>query len=137
MLNYKIARFEYWVFMGGLFALSFILIFLPIKIPPSVFIFPLLLLAIYRLHDFGRSGWWAGGVFFACAMLTFIGSTFDSPRPSAPDINTLGHFSSLTLVVSFLSQLLFLLTVGIIPGNGHGIGDQWKLAALRKRLNLK
>jgi uncharacterized membrane protein YhaH (DUF805 family) len=64
----RINRATYWVFLAILVAgvTAFVLL---TKLPAPYTMFVLVALCTPRLHDFGRSGWWAGGVLIAYIIL--------------------------------------------------------------------
>jgi uncharacterized membrane protein YhaH (DUF805 family) len=59
-LRGRSSRKEYWLLVGLLIALAFAVDSLPGAPSTSWGVGLLLFLQIRRLHDFGRTGWWAG-----------------------------------------------------------------------------
>lgn len=57
-------RREYWTYMAGLTAVSFLLSHAP-PVVNLAFSVIMLLVQIRRLHDVGRSGWWAAAAIVA------------------------------------------------------------------------
>ncbi len=62
----RLNRANYFALLGLVLALTALAVALGHRV--MVFEFGLLMLAIPRLHDLGRSGWWAGGF----VLLTFV-----------------------------------------------------------------
>jgi len=104
LLKGRINRASYWAIVGA--ALAAILVSaLVFRRPLPAALVVMLVAAIPRLHDLGRTGWWAGGVFIAL-MALFFGGGFVIP-PQAYQ-NTLG--------VAVLALPVLLSALGGLPG---------------------
>ncbi|MFT4255267.1 MAG: DUF805 domain-containing protein [Caulobacter sp.] len=104
LLKGRINRATYWVIVGVAIAAALIsgIVF---KRPMPAAQVVLLIAAVPRLHDLGRSGWWAGGFFIIETALIFGGGFILPPQ---------AYQSALGLVVLLLAGLLVWL--GALPG---------------------
>jgi uncharacterized membrane protein YhaH (DUF805 family) len=103
-LQGRAGRREYWASLGCLFAVGLAMEYFPggPKLGSALSIV-LMFLQIRRIHDFGRSGWWA------------VAGTF-GPLPVAA---VLAAASSLevAVVATILLALALMILVGAIPGS--------------------
>ncbi|WP_165832228.1 DUF805 domain-containing protein [Caulobacter radicis] len=104
LLKGRINRASYWVIVGVAIAAMLVASLVFRRQLPSALVV-MLIAAIPRLHDLGRTGWWAGGVFIAL-MALFFGGGFVIP-PQAYQ-NTLG--------VAVLVLPVLLSALGGLPG---------------------
>jgi uncharacterized membrane protein YhaH (DUF805 family) len=104
LLKGRINRATYWIIVGVAIAAALIsgVVF---KRPMPAAQVVLLIAAVPRLHDLGRSGWWAGGFFIPETALIFGGGFVLSPQP---------YQSALGVAVLLLAGLLIAL--GALPG---------------------
>nr|WP_232793115.1 DUF805 domain-containing protein [Caulobacter hibisci] len=104
MLKGRINRATYWAIVAVAIAAALIssLVF---KRPLPAAQVVLLIAAVPRLHDLGRTGWWAGGFFIAETALILGGAFVLPPQPFQ---------TALGLVVLLLAGLLIWL--GAMPG---------------------
>jgi uncharacterized membrane protein YhaH (DUF805 family) len=77
LLKGRINRATYWAIVGVAIAAILISV-LVFRRPLPAALVVMLIAAIPRLHDLGRTGWWAGGVFVAL-MALFFGGGFALP----------------------------------------------------------
>jgi uncharacterized membrane protein YhaH (DUF805 family) len=104
LLKARLNRASYWVIVGVAILATLVSALVFMRPLPAALVV-MLIAAIPRLHDLGRSGWWAGGVFIAL-MALFFGGGFVLP-PQALQ-NALG------VAVLVLPGLLVCL--GALPG---------------------
>jgi len=104
LLKSRLNRASYWVMVGVALA-AMLVSGLVFRHPLPAALVVMLIAAVPRLHDLGRSGWWAGGVFVAL-MALFFGGDFVLPRQTFQ--NALG------VAVLVLPGLLACL--GALPG---------------------
>ena len=88
-------RATYWVWLLGFMALIVLANLIHTNIPLGEVL--ILLIGVPRLHDVGRSGWWAAGVLISWEIVTFVSLV-------APQLN----------VVSGLLAILLLALVGLL-----------------------
>lgn len=77
LLKGRINRAAYWAIVGVAIAAILVSV-LVFRRPLPAALVVMLIAAIPRLHDLGRTGWWAGGVFIAL-MALFFGGGFALP----------------------------------------------------------
>lgn len=104
-LGGRASRREYWVYVGLLILLSLVLRYAP-PIVGLVFNMVLIFVQIRRLHDFGRSGWWA-----AAAMLASL-------VPAAPLVFLAGE--GVAILVGTAIALVLIVLIGALRGD---VGD--------------
>ncbi|MDG2531937.1 DUF805 domain-containing protein [Caulobacter endophyticus] len=104
LLKARLNRASYWVIVGVAIAAMLVASLVFRRQLPSALVV-MLIAAIPRLHDLGRSGWWAGGVFIAVMALIFGGQYVLAPQALQ---NALG------VVVLVLPGLL--IGLGALPG---------------------
>lgn len=132
MFKRRIGRARYWGLVVGLFVAGYLLSFIPAASFGVTFAW--LLLYAWRLHDFGRSGWWAVGVFVAVMALAIVGLVLnldaamfylegqgEAPTPEG----------NLVFVVfvggALLIQLALTIWLGVVRGDAgeNRYGDRW------------
>ena len=106
-LNGRTNRATYWFSVGILIAMYAAVYFITSK-PVHIAEVVLVILGVPRLHDIGKSGWWAGGVFLAEIVVAVLGVAI---LPSQIMLAPIGLF---VLVVAGL-----LIWLGCIPGQPH------------------
>ncbi len=106
LLKGRINRASYWVIVGVAIAAMLVSALVFMRPLPAALVV-MLIAAVPRLHDLGRTGWWAGGVFIAL-MALFFGGGFVIP-PQAYQ-NVLG--------VAVLVLPVLLSVLGGLPGQG-------------------
>lgn len=71
-LRGRSGRAEYWALVALIFGLSIVLSLVPaLSSASSALVVPLMFAQIRRVHDFGRSGWWAAAATFGPLLLMF------------------------------------------------------------------
>ncbi|WP_158277986.1 DUF805 domain-containing protein [Caulobacter endophyticus] len=104
LLKARLNRASYWVIVGVAILATLVSALVFMRPLPAALVV-MLIAAIPRLHDLGRTGWWAGGVFLAL-MALFFGGQYVLPRQALQ--NALG------VAVLVLPGLLVCL--GALPG---------------------
>lgn len=101
-LRGRSSRREYWLYIAVLFGLSFLLSHAPPAVN-LVFTATMLFVQIRRVHDFGRSGWWAVAAVFA---------------PLLPVVPLFYFYGEMVAVgVGVVVELALIALVGAIPGD--------------------
>jgi uncharacterized membrane protein YhaH (DUF805 family) len=97
----RASRREYWIMTAGIFALS-LLIAEAVPAASTGLTVALAFIQLRRLHDFGRSGWWAlGAATLPLVALLLWGSVTED----------------LILTLGFLVQAVLVVLIGAIPGD--------------------
>ena len=104
-LQGRASRREYWTSVALLFGVGLAMEYFPGGPQLETGLGAVLILfQVRRIHDFGRSGWWAVAATLAPAIL---------PLP-------LVAFDSFAAIMTGLGlELLFLVMIGALPGNPH------------------
>ncbi|WP_448664995.1 DUF805 domain-containing protein [Sphingomonas sp. CJ20] len=102
----RIGRGEFWAFAAGFAVIGALLLWL-VDIEPAGFAGAAVVSAVVpRLHDLGRTGWWAALPLGCAAIVLILGSLWIVPRPVV-----LAAF-----VVLGSAFLAWLVVLGILPG---------------------
>lgn len=134
--KHRMSRKEYWLFSGLLFAAGLLLAWFDPDSSGVSFGSVWLMIYAWRLHDFGRSGWWAVlvmacGVALALAgflaapdgAMYLFGADPDMPAPPASHLWTAGAF----ILGAVVLQFGFTVWLGLQPGdpgmNRYGWSD--------------
>ena len=99
----RATRLSYWRWIIPLFILIFGLGAAGVKGFELILGLPILLVWIRRLHDLGRTGWWAPVINVAISLIGWIGS-------GTPTVGVGG--GSISMALSFLA----FVVLGILPG---------------------
>jgi uncharacterized membrane protein YhaH (DUF805 family) len=98
----RAGRAEYWASVAFIFALGVALSFVPALSGGSTGLTAVLMVVqIRRVHDFGRTGWWAVLATFAplILMLPLMGASLD-----------------VAILVGLLVELAAIVAIGAVPG---------------------
>lgn len=104
LLKARLNRASYWVIVG-VAIVAMVVSALAFRRPLPAALVVMLIAAIPRLHDLGRTGWWAGGVFIAL-MALFFGGQYVLPP----------HALQNALGVAVLVLPGLLVCLGALPG---------------------
>ncbi|RAK60403.1 hypothetical protein DJ021_11595 [Phenylobacterium hankyongense] len=113
-------RREYWLLVAMIFALGFALSFIPgLRSANSALTVVLALVQARRIHDFGRTGWWA--------LLAAV-----APAACLPLMMVISMEAALG--VGLLLELALIVWIGAVPGDtgenrfGPSVAFAWKRA---------
>lgn len=99
-------RKSYWLWMGPIFAILFLSGLLGIPGLELVFGLPMLFVWIRRLHDLGRTGWWAPLINIVIGIAGWLETGVTSPGGEGG-------------IVQGLFSLAALIILGALPGQGR------------------
>ncbi|MET0273545.1 MAG: DUF805 domain-containing protein [Phenylobacterium sp.] len=103
-LNDRAGRAEYWFSIGLIFALGIGLSFIPALSGAGTGLTVVLMFAqIRRVHDFGRSGWWAALATFAPMIAMF-------PLMAVASVDV-------AFIFGLLVEFALIIAIGAIPGD--------------------
>ncbi|MDB5465739.1 MAG: hypothetical protein JWQ46_501 [Phenylobacterium sp.] len=102
-LGGRAGRREYWFLVAMIFALGFALSFVPgLRSANSALTVVLALVQARRIHDFGRTGWWA--------LLAAVAPAAALPLMMVTSLEA-------ALGVGLLLELALIVWIGVIPGD--------------------
>jgi uncharacterized membrane protein YhaH (DUF805 family) len=102
----RAGRREYWLYLVLLFGLGYVLSFLPGRVANLAIFVILTLVQVRRMHDMGRTGWWALGAALAPVALAVALFAVTSPEDAT--------------MISTLFVLLLTVIIGLLPGDPGG-----------------